>query len=186
MRHRMPALAPLLGLCLALAASCKVVTVPSPLGTTAVQPVSADWDGTWVCGFQSPVTLWVHDAGTVRMTYTEMEADKLVTRQLEWKLETHGDWMFASAALPDMPGKFLWARVWREEEQIIAWLPDPEQLAEQVRAGALPGTVDKDGNVFLGELSGEHLDALTTRESGSIRWDEPVALVRVLNHLGFR
>jgi len=173
-------------LCLALAASCKIVTVPSPMGTTPVAPVSADWDGTWACGFQSPVTLWVNDSGAVRLIYTEMEGDELVTHEIEWQLETHGDWMFASAPVPDMPGKFLWARVWREEEQLIAWLPDPEQLAELVRTGTLPGTVEEDGNVFLGELSSEQLDALTTRESGSILWDKPIAFVRVTNHLGFR
>lgn len=173
-------------LALALVASCTLVTSHAPLGSDPVSPAAADWDGTWASGFSAPVHLKVAPDGKVRMVYLNDEEDGLKAEVLDWTLMQHGDWTFASATNPDLDGEYLWVRVWREEEQLIAWLPAPQSLANLVKAGQLPGRVDEHDSVHLGSLEPQHLDLLTSDEGHNlIMWDKPLAFVRISPNTGF-
>jgi len=170
---------------LALLSACTIVTSRAPMGTESLAPAAANWDGTWASGFSAPVHLKVTPDGRVRMLYMNDDQDSLKAEQLAWTLMKHGDWTFASATDPDHHGEYIWVRIWREEEQIIAWLPNPEALAAWIRDAQLPGTVDQNGNVHLGLLEPQHLDFLTS-EAGreSVIWTKPMALVRIGTRTG--
>jgi hypothetical protein len=170
---------------LALLGSCRLVTSKTPMGTKLVALEAAEWDGTWASGFSGPVDLKVNPDGRLQLVYMNDSNGVLRVEQLTWTILSHGDWTFASATHPDLKDEYIWVRIWHEDEQIIAWMPDPETLEKWVLDGTLPGTVDETRNLHLGALEASHLDFLTGPEGrDAVVWDKPMAFVRISGRSG--
>lgn len=167
---------------LLLLSACETVHVRAPIGSEPHSVDKGEWNGTWILGNGDTCKLQVLDeqGGLLEMGFVEEKDDHLEPRVLKIRLREHGSWVFASFEDPNHPGLHMWLRVWREDEQLILWIPDAEQFAARVREGALPGTVDREGDVILDPLGKEPLDAITADPAlGLFYWDQPLAMIRL-------
>jgi hypothetical protein len=49
-----------------------------------------------------------------------------------------------------------------------------------VQNGVLPGTVDENGDITLGELSADHIKVITSETRGVLfNWDDPIVFIRL-------
>jgi hypothetical protein len=192
------AMKPRLLACLAaltLLVGCKTVYVAAPLGDRPVKLVPDEINGTWSWNggaaairandpAKGELTLgWIeggdkeHPFKLNTTTARVREANGLrllsvATPKPDAKASdaektpkaqsaTQGPWIFLGAIRVDGHQGWLWN-------------PDWDAIGAQVKAGALPGRLDQDGNVILGKLSPKQADALTT--TGMLRWDRPIEL----------
>jgi hypothetical protein len=167
---------------LLLVSACETVHVRSPIGSEPHSVDADDWNGTWILGNGDTCKLQVLDeeGGVLEMGFIEEKSDRLEPTVLKIWLREHGEWTFASFEDPNHPGLHAWLRVWREEQQLILWIPDADRFASRVRDGDLPGTVDLEGDVVLDALDSGRLDAITTDLAlGLFYWDQPLAMIRI-------
>lgn len=161
-----------------LSLGCNAVYSTKPVGEKSVSAAAEDWDGTWIASTMStPVTLQVTDAqkGLLKAVWIE----KMSLESCEVQLLESGEWMFGTVKDKDQINLFVWGRIKKDGNQIIVWFPSVSRIKDLVQAGKLPGTVDEDGDVTLGDLKAEHLARLTNAESPLFEWEEPLVLVRL-------
>lgn len=157
---------------------CNAVYSTKPVGEKVVSISAEDWDGTWIDSeLSTPVTIEVMDAqkGLLKAAWIE----KMALESCEVQLLESGEWMFGNLKDKDRPNLFVWGRIKKDHSQIILWFPEVSKIRELVEAGKLPGSVDKEGDVTLGDLTAEHLARITSKDSPLFEWDEPVILVRL-------
>ena len=172
----------LIAAALLLAVACNTVHSTEPVGTEVLTLEPESWDGAWLMGSGSTCTLRVLDgeAGHLEVAVVSEDNGQLVARVFQVRLREHGGWTFASIEDPDRPGLHLWLRIQRDEEQVILWIPDPEEIARLVQGGALAGRVDEHDNVVLESLDEEQLKTLHAGlDARLFEWEQPFAMIRL-------
>jgi hypothetical protein len=161
---------------------CAAVYATHPVGEAPVPLRAADWDGTWF-NKDGALTLKVEDegAGRIRMAYVEWGDQGPRLESHEIQLLRSGNATFASVKEAEENGQalYVWARIKREGNLMLAWIPNAERFKAACRDGRFPCR-EKDEDIALGELTADHLKILASEEEGSLYgWDEPVVLMRM-------
>ncbi len=160
---------------------CASVSSVEPMGERPKEVTAQVWQGTWIHQ-EHPVTVRVSDprAGLLDVAWVEEKEGALKLESYRIALRESAESTFANTKDPGQPGRYLWALVKREDEQIVVWTPDAVQCAKRVQAGVLAGTVGKGGDVTLGKLSSKQIKQLASPGQGScLRWTEPLVFFRV-------
>jgi hypothetical protein len=166
---------------------CHPVQSGAPVGSRPVPLVAEDWNGTWCGDDGDPVRFRVVDSanGVLRMSGIEIEEGEARWKHSYLYLRTAPgveNWIFLSVAdelSEDEPPSYYWARVKRKGEFLLVWFPDPAKFESLVEDGMLPGEIDDDRDVRLGELDDAHLALIAGEESGALfEWDDPHILWR--------
>jgi len=173
--------------CLLLALSgCGAVYVKSPIGDAPLVLNASEWEGEWYSGDNAVISVKVidRDQGVLQLSAVDYDVEnrpKLVSETVhirKWR-----DHLFASVPTrcdDDMPA-FFWARLERVAERVIFWMPDRRKIKVLVETGKLPGMIEKDEDVVLGELKDGHYQILTSEKEGILyQWNDPGVLVRIL------
>jgi len=172
-------------LCLGLA-GCGAVYVKSPIGEEPLTLNPSNWEGDWFSGDGAVVSVKVldRDQGILQLSAVDYDSEnqpRLVSETVhvrKWK-----DHLFASVPTQcddDVPA-FFWARLERVAERVIFWLPDRRKIKALVETGKLPGAIEKDEDVVLGDLKDSHYEILTSEKEGILyQWDDPGVLVRIM------
>lgn len=172
----------LIGVLAAGISACAVVYSTKPVGQNPVMIDAKDWKGTWILPGGS-MTIRVADAkkGLLQAAFVEESDDKLKMEVHDVTLLESGNWIFWSMKdKPEAEGvRYFWGRIKNEKNQMYVWQPDAEKFKELVKAGKLPGTVEKD-NVVLGELTPDHLKLITSEEAGVLfDWASPAVFTKL-------
>jgi hypothetical protein len=168
--------------------ACVEVTSTAPVGSKAVPIDAEEWNGTWLDDDDEPVLFRVVDSANGILKMSGIEESDGTRRWVHSyvylrTVPGHEGWIFASyqdkPADHEPPG-YLWARVKRQGEFLLVWLPDSTKFEELVEEGALPGEVirgEESGNVAhitLDEFDEEHLALIASEERGVLfDWDDP-------------
>ena len=161
---------------------CNQVICKRPVGEKPAKIVVAEWEGNWI-GPDGAIAIKVVDAesATLKVVWLEDDAGQPTMKTAAVELRESGDWLFANTLKDDEASGYLWARIKKENRQILLWEPDEKLFAKLVRAETLPGRVDQN-NVILEELNSEYLNLITSGDHGvPFTWDQPLILVRALN-----
>jgi hypothetical protein len=170
-----------------LSLGCDPVRSDALVGSQPLALDAGEWDGTWLGDDGDPIRFRVVDSakGVLRMSGIEIEEGERRWKHSYLYLRTvpgHEDWVFVSVAderSEDEPRSYYWARVKRKGEFLLVWPPDSAKFVALVEEGILPGEIDGDRDVRLGELDDEHLAFIAGGESGVLfEWDDPYILVR--------
>src|SRR6185436_10387235 len=114
--------------CLAIVScACNPVLSKRAVGEKPAQLAPAEWDGNWISS-DGPVNLKVIDGekGRLSASWTEEAQGRPTLKTATIEVRQQGDWLFGNT-LEDGNGKsrgYLWARIWKEDRQIIVWEPD--------------------------------------------------------------
>lgn len=173
--------------CLLLALSgCGAVYVKAPIGAEPLVLDASEWEGDWYSGDDAVISVRVidRDQGVLQLSAVDYDVEnqpKLVSETVhirKWR-----DHLFASVPTRcdgDMPA-FFWARLERVADRVIFWLPDRRKIKTLVEAGKLPGMIEKDEDVVLGEFKEGHYQILTSEKEGILySWDDPGVLLRLI------
>jgi hypothetical protein len=178
-------------LCLLLTLTgCGAVYVKAPPGTEALVLNPAEWEGEWITGDEGVMSVKVldRDQGLLQLSTVDYDLEKQPHVSSEkvyirkWK-------QFLFASVPtlregDTPA-FFWARMMRDGERVVIWLPDRGKFKALVTSGKLPGLLEKDEDVVLEDLKDHHYEILTSEKEGVLyQWDDPGVLIRLLPHRG--
>lgn len=175
--------------------ACDTVTSPTPMGTSVLQLEAADWDGRW-SNAEGDMDVTVTDPAKGLIHVEFPDGDHL--RVLDLQLRTAGAWTFVSTTEDEFdksqglgdsaddndPGSgaaegFLWARIKKDGDMIIAWVPDAKAFAALVEQQRLPGSVEE-GHVALGKLQAADYAKITAGELGMVLdWENPAVLYRL-------
>ncbi len=174
-------------LCLFLSmAGCGAVYVKAPIGTEPLVPDASEWEGDWYSGEAAVVSVRVmnREGGILQLSAVDYDAankPQLVSETVhirKWK-----DSLFASVPTTcdgDVPA-FFWVRLEKVADRVIFWLPDRRKIKALVEAGKLPGMIEKDEDVVLGDLKDSHYEILTSEKEGILYyWDDPGVLLRLI------
>ena len=173
---------------------CAYVTSPVIVGETPVDIASERnaWEGIWLMGGKLPVTVKVLDGsnGVLQVGWIQDDADGNMSMEtVHAHLREGGGWMFVTLSSPDGMEKdepLMWARIKRDDDLCILWLPCVTKFRPLVEQGILPGQipVSEDGTrqgrgVDLGELKAEHLGQIISGEHGLLfDWEEPMIFIK--------
>lgn len=167
---------------LVLALGCGGVLSTHPVGGEPVRLVAEQWEGTWI-GDDGPLEIRVSDAAAGRLELGWIESGvagfELETATIE--LRRLDDWTIGSLhpGIDPADEHFLWMRVERDGDRLLAWMPDAEEFGRLIGEGALPGRVE-DGEVILARLEPRHLARIRDESGGPLFvWDEPMLLRRL-------
>ncbi|HMB58845.1 MAG TPA: hypothetical protein VKN35_02940, partial [Xanthomonadales bacterium] len=83
------------------------------------------------------------------------------------------------AASDEQPPVYVWGRIDNNGRRAIVWWPDLEQFREAVRNGRIPGRINEDEDVVLGELNAEQMEVINSPSGNLMNWTEPLVLVRI-------
>lgn len=171
----------LLGLLL-LATGCSTVATLQPLGEDPVALPEEAWAGTWIHKDGAVTVRVVNPAqGLLEVGWVEESGGRLMTESHTVQLRRSAGWTFGNLEAEGEPGRYLWARVEKEGNQIIVWRPDPGKFKRLVEEGRLPGSVTEDDDVVLQPLTAEQVELLTSeREGVLLEWDDPVIFTRLV------
>jgi hypothetical protein len=161
---------------------CNQVICKRPVGEKPANIVAAEWEGNWI-GPDGAIAIKVVDAerATLKVVWLEDEAGQPAMKTAAVELRESGDWLFANTLKDGEASGYLWARIKKENRQILLWEPDERLFVKLVRAGIFPGRVDQN-SVIVEELNSEHLNLIKSGELGvPFTWDQPLILVRALN-----
>jgi len=161
---------------------CNQVICKRPVGEKPAKIVAAEWEGNWI-GPDGAIAIKVVDADSaaLQVAWLEDEAGQLAMKTAAVELRESGDWLFANTRADGETRGYLWARIKKENRQILLWEPDEKLFAKLVRDGIFSGRVDQN-NVILEELKSEHLNLIRSGERGvPFTWDQPLIFVRALN-----
>ena len=160
--------------------ACSAVYTTAPVGDTAVQLISEEWQGTWL-GDEVVVVTTVLDRekGLLQVAWIERSMDGAILETQQSYIRSSGDFMFASARDKDAEEpRYIWIRVDRSQSKLITWAPNLKTFQTMVREGRFPGTVNDDG-VMLGELTPQQLEMINTPSSDLLDWEEPRVFIRI-------
>ncbi len=177
-------------------AGCASVLVTEPVGDAPVPIDTGDWQGTWISGeIILMTTVLDAEAGVMQAAWLEREEDGAKMEVFRGEVRKTGDWVFVSMPAPERevedPGAtgeqagddnvpaFLWARLQNDGRTLLLWWPRAEAFRAAVRDGRLPGVVEQNEDVRLGELTAEHLALINDPGSGLLGWEEPLVFVRI-------
>jgi hypothetical protein len=163
-----------------LLTGCTGVYSPQPFGDKPHALTAADWDGTWAtCDSAMLVRVTDSAAGKLQYSETKVEKGAFVTKTTDIFVRESGDWLFASIADESTHDRYEWARIRRDGDQVIVWVPDKDAFRALVQSGKLKGRLVDQG-VILDPLSAEQMKALTSGALGvPFKWAEPSVIHRL-------
>ena len=158
-------------------AGCSAVYSTKPMGGAPVSINPEAWQGTWIHK-DDVITIEIVDAEKGLLRAAWIEDMKLESFNVH--LLAFGDWIFGSAKDEQKESLFVWGRIKHEDRQLIVWCPSVSKFKAMVQDGVLPGTVDDDGNVTLGELTADHMSIIASDVKDVLfDWDDPYVFVRL-------
>ena len=178
-----------------LMSSCTLSSYPVGDSEQPVEP--SEWEGTWGGAFpgEGAIVLIVSvldaEKGHLGVKWLEEDDGEIKLRESRGFLRATpgmtsdgwGDWLFVSVERKsaDANGavEYVWARVLKESDRALVWVPDSDKLGSLVAEGTLPGT--KEGyDVRLGRLESKHTKIIASEEKGVLfLWDAPLVLRRL-------
>ncbi len=160
---------------------CSAVYTTQPIGERPCRIEARDWDGTWIHKDGS-INIKVTDGekGLLRIAWIEPKEKDLVREVYDVELRESGGTMFAATKDDSATTqRYFWACIKRDGKQAVVWLPDAAKFKALVRAGKLPGTIEEDRDVILGNLEPGHLSLIAGEQEGVLfSWDEPIVFLR--------
>lgn len=165
---------------------CGAVYVKAPIGTEPLALNASEWEGEWFSGDEAVISVKVLDReqGILQLSAVDYDPEKRPRLAVETVyLRKWENFLFAAVPTQregDMPA-FFWARLERVADRVIFWLPDRLKIKALVEAGKLPGLIEKDDDVVLGDLKENHYRILTSEMEGVLyQWNDPGVLVRFI------
>jgi hypothetical protein len=139
-----------------------------------------DWEGTWYNpGGSMTIMIEDQEKGILQAAWVEESGGELAFKSFQVFLRESGEWIFCNIKEPESDS-YLWGRLKRGDNQILVWMPEASEVAALVEAGALPGTVEEDGDVVLPQLTPEQLQVMTSeKHCALLNWSEPIVLFRL-------
>jgi hypothetical protein len=160
-----------------LLVGCSAVYSTKPVGLAPASITPEDWQGTWVHK-DGVIQIDIVDAekGIIRAAWIE----DMKLKSFDIRLNTSEDWTFGSTKENPEDTRFVWGRIKREDNQLVIWSPSVSKFKKMVQDGVLPGTVDENGDITLGELSADHIKVITSETRGVLfNWDDPIVFIRL-------
>jgi len=182
MKYLVKIMALLLALSLSGCAAVYVKTLP---GDEPLVLGASTWEGEWIDGDGIVLSVKILDGqqGVLQLSGVDYDSENRPRLAVEtvylrkWK-----NFLFAGVPTQlegDVPA-FFWARLERTGDRVIFWVPDHRKIKALVEMGKLPGLIEKDGDVVLGDLKECHYQILTSETEGVLyQWDNPSVLVRL-------
>lgn len=168
---------------LALICGCSVVMSEKPVGDRPVVLEPAGWDGAWMTLQGEPVMMKVQDRekGVLKIAWIEDDG-KMTCKSYDVRILSSGSWQFANIMDEEKKdgksGGYLFAKIKKEKDYIVIWLPMAEKFSGLVGKKILPGRVEKE-SVTLGELEPQHLKIIMSGEKGLLfDWENPLFIIR--------
>lgn len=172
---------------------CGSVLVGAPMGETPVVLDPADWEGTWASDEIVMLTTVLNsNEGILQAAWLERYEEGARFETVSGVVRQTGDWYFLSmehvpanaddeedAASDEQPPVYVWGRIDNNGRRAIVWWPDLEQFREAVRKGRIPGRINEDEDVVLGELNAEQMEVINSPSGNLMNWTEPLVLVRI-------
>jgi len=169
------ALLPLLG-------GCYGVYTSEPVGEKPRALVPEEWEGTWMHP-DGAVTVAVtdKDRGLLQVGWVEKKQGRLVPEIYQVEMRQSGLWTFGNVRDPDEPARMLWARVRKEDGELIVWIPDRARFEDLVRRRVVAGRIDKAGqDVYLSGFNAAAVQRLMARDGGlPLELEDPIVLRRL-------
>ena len=163
---------------------CSAVVSQRPVGEVPVVLNPEEWEGAWIAPEGGgPVVIRVEDGKKGYLKLAWIEDDRNMTfKSLRVVILRSGTWDFANIREEDEKGgtgqNYFFARVKKEKNRILVWLPRAEKFAALVEGKILPGRAAKE-TVTLGELKPEHTKIIASEEKGLLfDWENPVILMK--------
>lgn len=168
---------------LVLFCGCSVVMSQRPVGDKPVALDKTEWDGAWMTPQGAPVVMKVKDGekGALKIAWIEDDRD-MTYKSYDVILLSLGRWQFANIldekSKGERPGGYLFAKIKKEKDSIIVWLPRAEKFSDLVKRGILPGEAAKE-TVILGELGPQHMKIIMSEEKGILfDWENPFFFIK--------
>lgn len=168
---------------LAFFCGCSVVMSEKPVGDAPVVLDPAGWNGAWLTHQGDAVVMKVldRDNGVLRITWIEDDS-KMTCRSHDVRVLSSGKWQFANimdeGEKGEKPRGYLFAKIKKERDNIVIWLPAAEKFSDLVGKKILPGRVEKE-SVILGELGPRHMKIITSEEKGLLfDWENPLFIIK--------
>jgi len=172
---------------------CQDVLTTKPIGEKPSELKAEDWDGIWSNSKGEFCSIKVVDGknGMLKMACLGWEEEEAKVSTLELQLREWGNCVFATAislstensgSRDNSEGGYSWARIKRDGNMLIFWMPNWDKFSSLVKNGKLPGKVinpqvdRSDISIDLGEPTPEHLEIFA---SDVYNWDDPAILVRI-------
>ncbi len=162
---------------------CSAVVSQRPVGEIPVVLDPEEWEGTWITPDGGPVVIRVEDAEKGYLKLAWIEDDRSRTfKSLRVIILRSAAWDFANIREEDGKNEtgqnYLFARVKKQKNHILVWLPRAEKFAALVEGKILPGRAVKE-TVTLGELKPEHVKIIVSEEKGLLfDWENPFVLMK--------
>jgi hypothetical protein len=150
-----------------------------------IESEKADWQGAWVTQYGALLFVEVIDPSKGILRVGELACDEaahsLKYETTEVYLGDGPNWRYATPQLKqDKPAeRYLWARIQKTGNFVLVWYPDVSTFANLVRDGTLPGFVNDDGDVFLGDLTSDHFEIIEGKRKDYLFNMDPQVLFRV-------
>ncbi len=162
---------------------CSVVMSQRPVGDKPVVLDKAGWDGVWMTPQGAPVMMKVKDGekGVLKIAWIEDDKD-MTYKSYDVILLSSGRWQFANILDEENKGAkprgYLFAKIKKEKDNIIIWLPSAEKFSDLVKKRILPGEAAKE-TVILGELGPQHMKTIMSEEKGVLfDWENPFIFIK--------
>lgn len=162
---------------------CSVVMSKKPVGDKPVVLDPAGWDGVWTTPQGAPVMMKVKDGdkGILRLAWIEDDKD-MTFKSYDVIILGSGRWQFANiqdeVKKGEQPKGYLFAKIKKEKDIILIWLPKIEKISELVKKNILPGEAAKE-SVILGELWPEHMKIIMSEEKDVLfDWESPFFFIK--------
>lgn len=169
---------------LLIVCGCSIVASKAPVGQVPVVVDEKGWNGTWYNPDGTYCVLQVRNEHEGILQLAWIENDKELKYQSgEVFIRKSGNVLFVSTKeTQEKTGAdvvYVWARIKKERNMILIWLPDEEKFRKLIEAHILPGEI-KNGMTILGDLKPEHMKAITSEEKGLLfDWERPLVLIKV-------
>ncbi len=174
---------------------CAPVYTSKPIGEKPKNLIHevAEWEGTWINSKGEAFQVKVKDPanGVLQTVGIEEKENKPTLKEYKIHLRESGKWCFASIKLDEFTGEkitdekfkdkefYFWARISKEDRQVIFWAPDADKFKELVKNGNLPGKIE--GNeTYLGDLEPKHMELITSSSNGVLLdWENPAVFTKM-------
>jgi hypothetical protein len=175
---------------------CEAVFTRQPLGDEAVTLDPATWQGTWLSDeIVLLTTVLDSEKGQLQAAWIERGAKGAKFEVVTGTIRQSGGIMFLSMeheppetaevtteeTPQDAPREpeYFWARIENDGRRAILWWPDVEQIRLAVGDKSLPGVIQQDQDVTLGQLEAEHIQLINSPASRLLQWSQPVTFIRI-------
>lgn len=163
-----------------LLSGCAVVQSDQEIGETAVPAIAEEWDGIWIYnGGSVNIAVIDKDKGLFEIAWIERKDGKFAIKTSRISMLRQGDAVFANMADEKEKGKFTFARIKSNPDEIIIWLPDYAKFQQLVLANKLPGKIVEENKIQLSGLGPEHIKIIADVKHESLfSLDNPIVLKR--------